>query len=253
MMIVLNNFEALSKVPTMECDGMGKALDRHQRKECCESELCDLNLGCTLRILQCRISSMQPFNDTFSVLSLVISYRPRPKSWHWRHFQRLLLVNDTFTSQCILSLRKHFLIACHACVPFHSKKISVCSAVFLAGFTVLQSDKASCFFPFFFSPNILLDNTCWSIQKTRGRQKCWDDGKSRVEVRPCRIPQTQCHPADEYWPRPGKENVEESHEDIKSDVGETYMNEVRDRSWKSRYAPNQKGVWGQIDTPGRAN
>ena len=54
--------------------------------------------------LQCRISSMQPFNDTFSPLCPVISFTNPPKSWHWTDIQRMLLVNDTFTSECFLSL-----------------------------------------------------------------------------------------------------------------------------------------------------
>ena len=71
--------------------------------------------------LQCRISSMQPFNDTFSPLCPVISFTNPPKSWHWTDIQRMLLVNDTFTSECFLSLLNSV-----PCLSSFSQAESVC-------------------------------------------------------------------------------------------------------------------------------
>ena len=103
--------------------------------------------------LQCRISSMQPFNDTFSPLCPVISFTNPPKSWHWTDIQRMLLVNDTFTSECFLSLLNSV-----PCLSSLSQAESVCffQQRFLRGFICLQSDKAFCFLPFFFS-----FHPCW--------------------------------------------------------------------------------------------
>ena len=75
----------------------------------------------------------------------------------------MLLVNDTFTSECFLSLWKLFWILCYACTPFHRQNISVFSALFLAGvhfFTIRQS--------LLFSPILLLfpsmlAKLCWTI------------------------------------------------------------------------------------------
>ena len=114
--------------------------------------------------LQCRISSMQPFNDTFSPLCPVISFTNPPKSWHWTDIQRMLLVNDTFTSECFLSLWKLFWILCYACPPFHRQKMSVFSAVLLAGvhfFTIRQRLLFSPILLLF--PSMLLAKDLWTI------------------------------------------------------------------------------------------
>ena len=151
----------------MECEKHSIAI-RHgfhwkkkKGKECRESELCDLKPSCTLRIVQCRIPSMQPFNDTFSALCPVISCSPSPKlppkSWHWRDIQRMLLVNDTFTSECSLSLRKNFWL-CMLCLFSLSQEDNLC---FLQGSIVLPLGKAYCFLSFVF-PSIL-SKVYWTI------------------------------------------------------------------------------------------
>ena len=142
----------------MECEKHSIAI-RHgfhwmkkKGKECRESELCDLKPSCTLRIVQCRIPSMQPFSDTFSALCPVISCSPSPKlppkSWHWRDIQRMLLVNDTFTSECFLSLRKNFWL-CMLCLFSLSQEENLC---FLQGSLFYHWTKLIVFSHSFFHP-----------------------------------------------------------------------------------------------------
>ena len=146
-------------------------------KEFCESELCDLKFGCTWQIARCRISSMPPFNWHF--LPPTVSchfFSPPSKKWHW--------TDNSTAAFC----QRHFHLWM---LPFalHAMLVLLFNLSVFNGI----SCKAFCFLIF----------TCWSIQKTRDLQKCWDDERIHAEVRPCRIPQRQCRPGGEYWPHPG--------------------------------------------------
>ena len=110
--------------------------------------------------LQCRISSMQPFNDTFSPLCPVISFTNPPNCPQKTGIERIF--NGCFLSMTLSPLNASFPFGssfefCAMLVPpFTGRKCLCFQQCFLRGFTFLQSDKGFCFLPFFFS-----FHPCW--------------------------------------------------------------------------------------------
>ena len=149
----------------MECEKHFIAI-RHggkRRKECCESELCDLKPSCTSRIVQCRISSMQPFNDTFShcalSLLLLLLLRTPPKKQ---------ALNGCFLSMTLSPLNASFRFG--STFRFYAMLLllftggkSLCfQQCFLQGFTFYNQTKPLVFshFSSIHFGKHLLNNTC---------------------------------------------------------------------------------------------
>ena len=146
---------------------------------------------------------MQHFNDTHCVLSFLVVY-PRNVKKHG--------IEETFAG-CFLSkslsplnasfcLRGTFQLQALFVFPIVTarKAWNFLRFHLLTGQSHLFSQQCILLSKKFFTPILI---TYWSIQRTRGRQKCWDVGRSRGEVHLCRIPRTLCRPDVGCWPRPG--------------------------------------------------
>ena len=111
----------------MEFHGMRKALHRHQTwrkkkgKNVVNPSSVTLNPVALRELFNAEFHLCNP-SLTLSphcVLSfLVVLLWTPPKKLALKDIQQMLLVNDTFTSECFLSLSKLFWIVCYACAPF---------------------------------------------------------------------------------------------------------------------------------------